>query len=237
MLVSGVGMLAVGVGAVAWWRRRAQAGIWFGLGALAWAASVALKLGWAIPTHKLVEDALTRLFGPTLAAPIFWIYIGALTGLFECGFTRFLVSRTRLVRADWRQAIAFGIGFGAIEAALLGLVVIIWVLVTPAALQSSALQAARGGAAWLLLPIVERVIAIAIHVYSSVLVLHAVRAGQRRCFWLAFAYKSAVDAIAAAAVLGWKAPDSPARHLALEAIMAGFAVGALVGLSRLKRRY
>jgi hypothetical protein len=106
-----------------------------------------------------------------------------------------------------------------------------------ASLQPSALETARGGVAWLALPIAERAIAMVIHIYSSVLVLHSVRVGQKRWFWLAFGYKSAVDAVAAAAVLGWRAPDSPGRHLALEAVMGAFAAVALVGLGRLKRRF
>jgi hypothetical protein len=65
-LSSGVGMLAVGVGAVAWWRRRTSARAWFGLGALAWAANVALKSPGRFPLTKIVEHALKRLFGPML---------------------------------------------------------------------------------------------------------------------------------------------------------------------------
>lgn len=61
------------------------------------------------------------------------------------------------------------------------------------------LEQLRGrGLISILLPVIERVSTLMIHVLSSVLLVYAVRMRQQRWFWLAFAYKTAVDGVA-----GW----------------------------------
>src|SRR5262249_10985625 len=116
-LLSGIGMMVVGIVAVLLWRRGREAS-WkaFGLGALAWAVGVALKLGWAAPTNALIERDLDRALPGWIAAPAFWLYVGLLTGVFECGVALLFVRRTRLTAAGWDEAVGFGIGFGAAEA-------------------------------------------------------------------------------------------------------------------------
>jgi hypothetical protein len=48
--------------------------------------------------------------------------VGLLTGGFKCAIPLWLVTKTRLRRADWDEAVAFGFGFGGIEAFLMGVV-------------------------------------------------------------------------------------------------------------------
>ena len=121
-LLTGIGMMAVGLIAVVSWRRRTGAS-WaaFGLGALAWVGGVAPKFAWATPTNALVRQGLDRALPGPVAAPVYWLYIGLLTGVFECGMALLFVRRSRLKAAGWDEAMAFGIGFGAVEAFLLGL--------------------------------------------------------------------------------------------------------------------
>lgn len=239
-VISGLGMIAVGAAAVAWWRRRGVARLWFAIGAVTWTASVALKLGWAVVGHGVVERALVGLLGPAAGAMAFWLYIGLITGLFECGLTWLVASRTQVARAGWDPSVGFGIGFGAVEAVLLGIALIAWTLVSPeragAARASGVPVAIASHAVAFVLPIVERAAALVVHVYTCVLVIDAVRHRRPRSFWRAFAFKAALDAIAAAAILGFKAPDSLARWIAFEAIVVLFAVAAWLGLGRLHAR-
>jgi uncharacterized membrane protein YhfC len=90
-----------------------------GLGALAWGVAVALKFAWAIPFNPPIYTAVNQAL-PSLGVPLFALYIGALTGIFEVGLMALLLSYTRLGKAAWPHTLAFGIGFGAIEALLLG---------------------------------------------------------------------------------------------------------------------
>lgn len=103
----------------------------------------------------------------------------------------------------------------SIEAALLGLMLIVWILISPSD-QASALGVTRGSGIMLALPVIERLSALAVHVYTCTLIIYAARTRATRWFWFAFAFKSALDAVAAAAVLGFKAPDSLGRYLLLE---------------------
>lgn len=238
-VVSGLGMIAVGAAAVGWWRRRGVARLWFAIGAGTWTASVALKLGWAIVSHGVVERALVGLLGPTAGAMAFWLYIGLITGLFECGLTWLVAARTQVARAGWDQSVGFGVGFGAVEAVLLGIALIAWALVSPdasAAPASDAPAAMASHAVAAVLPVVERAAALVVHVYTCALVIDAVRRHRRRSFWCAFAFKAGLDAIAAAAILGFKVPDSLTRWIVFEAVVVLFAVAAWLGLGRLHAR-
>ena len=96
--LTGVGMIAVAVISVILWKRGRMAS-WaaFGLGALAWVASVALKVAWAVPVNPLVWKGLHAVLPPRLADPSFWLYVGLLTGVFKCGIALLFVRRTRLI--------------------------------------------------------------------------------------------------------------------------------------------
>ncbi len=122
-LLTGIGMIAVAVISVGFWKRgRAVSWTALGLGALAWVVSVALKVAWAVPlepngsgtasTPRYRDGPLARCSG----------YISVCSrGSSEGGITFLFVKRTRLRRASWDEAVAFGVGFGAVEALLLGL--------------------------------------------------------------------------------------------------------------------
>jgi uncharacterized membrane protein YhfC len=84
------------------------------------------------------------------------------------------------------------------------------------------------------LPIIERAAALVVHVLSSVLLIYAVRRRQQRWFWLAFAYKTAVDGFAGWAILAWKVTESVGKVAVLEAVMILFALIAIPTLPVLK---
>ncbi len=239
-LVGGVGMLAVALGFVLYALVRRLSWQYLVWGALAWTVTVVCKFAWAIPTNAPIEQALRAALPTVVATPVFFIYIGALTGIFEVGVTYLALRYTALGRAPWRAALAFGIGFGAVEAALLGmssLGTVLAAMVSPSMLPAGYVESvARANNLLLgLAPVWERFFVVWIHVLSSVLLFHAVAARQSRWFWLAFAYKTAVDTVAAAGQ-GLIA-SSLAGMWMIEGIAALFGLVGWLGTRWLQARY
>lgn len=198
-LLAGIGMIVVGlVAALGWWRRTKVAPAFFWLGAVAWLVHVALRLaagkgdaalaGW-LHAHPLVAE----------------LYLGALRGLFVTACLWFFAKRSRVATATEPEAIAYGIGFGAVEAVLLGaysvfgivLALTSWNEMTPASrFQASQLT----GAAHLALPAFERAVTLVLSVSEALLVAGAVRHARRA--WLGLALLAATST---AALTAWAA--------------------------------
>jgi uncharacterized membrane protein YhfC len=242
LLVGAVGKLAAGIAPVAWWRA-GRKGLWgaMALGLLAWTIGVALKVAWAVPTNKAVLGWFARTLPATLAPVVSHAYIGMLTGVFECGLVLLIAWRTRLRQADWAQAMAYGLGKGGGEAAILGLVALFQAVViaglgeratsqlTPEQ-HSAVVQMATAASACS--AIVERLAALAAHALSSVLIVYGLRVRQQRWFWLSFLYLGTVDALAAwgIAVYGSSLPLRPLFFAYLALISAvGLAGLRLLG--------
>lgn len=244
-LLSGIGMMLVAVAAVLLWQR-GKAPLWafVGFGALAWVVAVALKAAWAVPTNEYVHSGLQHLLPQSLAEPVFWLYIGLLTGIFECGVTQLFAVKTRLKKSDWNQAVAFGIGFGGVEAFLLGAVSFIGLLAVivfferiPAETRTEVIKALGDSPASIPLPIVERVTALLVHIYSCALIVYGTLVKEWRWFWFSFAYKTAVDAFAAWGILSFGVKESVAKMAQFEGMLLIFPVLALIGLWALKRKF
>jgi uncharacterized membrane protein YhfC len=166
----------------------------FVAGALLWAVSVAAKAGFAWflndPVYRLFHAAL-----PTVPANVaFWCYMGLLTGLFECGIFLVVSKQIRKKSWDWKAATSLGVGFGAMEAIVLG------VSAAVAAALNSEPVVNLDFASSLIGPM-ERVIALFVHIASVAMVIYAIT--QRRWNWfaVAFVFKSGVDAAAAFALM------------------------------------
>jgi uncharacterized membrane protein YhfC len=238
-LLSGIGMIVVALGFAAYAGLRQLGWGALGLGALAWGVTVALKFAWAIPFNPAIYAACIHVL-PLLGVPLFTLYVGALTGIFEVGLLALLLHSTRLGTAAWPRTLAFGIGFGAIEALLFGVsslsstlaAMVISVVQPPAPMISARL----GSILWVLAPVVERLAAIFIHLCSTVLIFYAVNTRRARWFWLAFGYKTAVDAMAAAFVHIYVI-DTLAGAWMFEALMILFGVAGWLALRWLAPRY
>ncbi len=120
-LLSGLGMILVGIGFIGYGLMREASGRYLLWGALAWVGSIALKFAWAIPFNGPIYQALTQTLGQTAGQLLFYLYVGALTGIFEVLLVWLLLRYTRLGQAIWSDALGFGLAFGAVEAILLGL--------------------------------------------------------------------------------------------------------------------
>jgi uncharacterized membrane protein YhfC len=202
VLLSGAGMIVVALGfvCVAIWRKLGVR--YLLLGALAWIVTVAVKFAWAIPMNDPIRGQLNSALPAWLAGPCFYLYIGLLTGVSEVALTWLLLRYTRLGRATWPGVLAFGIGFGAVEALALGVASLMGSLVAllapeqmPADVLSQIAESATlstgFAATW------ERFFTVWIHMFTCALLFYAIKVGKPRWFWVAFWYKSLIDAIAA----------------------------------------
>jgi uncharacterized membrane protein YhfC len=243
VLAPGVGMILVALGFAAYALRR-RLGIRFLLvGALAWVVTVALKFAWAIPLNTPIYAALYGALPAAIAVPVFELYVGSLTGIFEVGVTFLAVRFTRLGRAPWASALAFGIGFGAVEALMLGISPLsagVVVLLAPASFTPGQLEsiAALANPLLGLAPIWERFFTIWVHILSNLLIFYAVAVRQARWFWLAFAYKTFLDAVAAYAQLsGLVSTNYLAGIWFIEGVVALFGLAGIWGVRWLSHRY
>jgi uncharacterized membrane protein YhfC len=239
-LLSGVGMILVALGYVIYAGVRRLGWGYLGLGALGWGIAVALKFLWAIPINTPVHAALTTALPAPLGGLIFDLYVGALTGVFEVALVWLVLRYTRLGRVSWQRTLAFGIGFGGVEALLLGVGSLASALVAmaaPATLPLGTLQqyALTSNPLYGLAPIWERFFTVLVHIFSNVLLFYGVRKRQARWLWLAFAYKTGIDAIAAWAQF-WGL-GALGRLWTIEAIVALWGLAGWLGTRAVRASY
>ena len=186
----GLLMILVGTLAVAFglWRWKTPFRL-FGLGALLWVVAVAVKIGLAVLLNKQVEGGLQALMPKHPADVTFWIYIGVLTGITDVGIFLAMAKWFQRRQWSWKDAASVGVGFGAIEAILLGLGLV------------TAAMAGQPVETNVLVPALERFLTIFIHTAATVMCIYAVTNRKWRWFIFAFLYKSGVDAVAAYVLL------------------------------------
>jgi uncharacterized membrane protein YhfC len=213
-----------------------------GLGAVAWIVTVPiLKQRGAALLEAIVYQALyvpDQLFAP--GSLLFYIYVGALTGITEVLLLWVLLRYTRLGRVSWAKASAFAVGFGTFEALYLGIGYfnsIVTALTNPTAVSEAALAnlTLLRNPLYGLAPLVDRISAILVHIFCVVLLFYGVASAQARWLWLSFAYKTLVDAIAAFAYF-WGL-ETLSKLWALEALILLLACFAWWGTLQVKRRY
>jgi uncharacterized membrane protein YhfC len=196
-------MIAVAIFALMYWRKRGQVTFpYFLWGGLSWLVAIVLKSIASIPTPQIIIGL--RAVAPAyISEPLLWLFIGLLTGVFECGISLVIITRLRRMRtASWSEALGFGLGFGAMEALLLGIfnfVIVILIITIPEQLPTELLDLTGGGdvSLWAIpVPVVERAIVILLHAFSSILIIFAFQTKEWKWFWVSLAYKTAMDALA-----------------------------------------
>jgi uncharacterized membrane protein YhfC len=110
-------------------------------------------------------------------------------------------------------------------------------LLNPSAFPFSTVDtiARQNNVLWGLAPIVERLATIFIHILANTLIFYAVVTRQPRWFWLAFAYKTAIDSVAAFAQM--TGIDTLVQVWTIEAVVAVFGVLGWLGLRWLAQCY
>jgi hypothetical protein len=227
-LLSGLEMFVIGGSCIIYWRNKTMVPPrFFAWGAIAWGLTVAAKVVFAVAFNQPVAQALYGFLPSSLAGPLLWLYIGLLTGIFECGGVLLIASKTKLKEMHWIEAVAFGIGFGAIEAMLLGLISYASLLFVPEPSLSPLIIPASA---------IERTATMFIHVFSNVLIVLSVRSGSSVKFWESFFYKTSVDGVAAFANLSYGI-ESLSHIYTLELIVTFFGIIGFLGLRQLKRKF
>lgn len=236
----GLGMIAVGIFSMLWSLNYGSKLSIVLIGFLAWIVSVGLKLAWSILSNKNIIEYLEKKFPSKFSGPITWMYIGSLTGIFECGISvLFVLFTPTLFDANWQDIIGFGIGFGAIEAIILGLISLsftIYFLIKPSLVKKE-LQKRWGTYkkypfTAISTPIVERAATIPIHAFASILIVIAVQQKEYYLFLLSFLFKSFVDSVAAWShfkldITNWK---KPIQIWSVESLIITFGVLSIIGL-------
>ena len=244
ILLPGAGMILVSLAFVVYAvRRRVMDWRYLGLGALFWALTVFVKFTFAIPVNPIVYRVLgvthENLF--SLGNLIVYLYIGALTGIFEAGLAYLILRKIRWGKATWDQALVFGIGFGVIEALLIGLTGLISALIgitSPDALPISTLGSLAHNATLVmgLTPVAERLFVIFAHIFACVLIFYAIASGETKWAWYAILYKTLLDTPAAFANF-WGVANSAGKMWTIETVLAVIGLIGLLGTIRIARRY
>jgi uncharacterized membrane protein YhfC len=226
-LSAGLFVVLVSVGAcVLVHRRRPTSLADYLLGSGAWVVGVALKVLAAVA----VFGALRRMLGNELPWFLVVPVTGLLTGIFECGTSALVVRLSPLRRGGWNSALAFGTSFGAVEGV---------VLAVPFALAGAAAITALGyleptdakalvdEVSDVVRPLtfaLERLAALAVHVFAGALVVQSVSKRRPGLFWWSFLLKSAVDAL----------PEEGIPQPVLEGAYVAFGVVSVLGLRKLR---
>ncbi len=234
-------MILVALGFVVYAAIRRLGWRYMGLGALLWVVTVAVKIAIALPLNPQLYPAITSALPGGIGAILFDLYVGLLTGLTEVTLVWLLMRYTRLGKVRWERALAFGIGFGAIEALLLGvgsLTAALFALLSPQTIPAETLAqlAVMNNPLYGLAPIVERFFTVWIHIFSNVLIFFAVARMQIRWFWLAFWFKTLIDAVAGYAQTSGIISNIQGI-LAIEAVVVVFGVVGWLGMRWVKSRY
>ena len=205
-VLPGLGMVLAGVLSILWSIDYGARVFLIFLGILAWIVSVGLKVAWAASTNKRIKGYLEKKFSPRISGPIIWAYIGLLTGIFECCIILlFVILIPSFSNVDWPVTIGFGIAFGAAESIILGLISLLhslYYLAKPSATSQKDEQEVwqktrKYPFTTISVPIIERIAAIPIHVFTTALIIIAFQQNSYYLFWISFFFKSVVDLIAA----------------------------------------
>ncbi len=262
VLAPGLGMILVAAAFVMYALRRGGRWGYLGLGALAWTVTVIIKFLIALAVNRNIYSLLTSPNAPLFAPGniLFYLYVGSLTGLTEVLITWLVLRYTRLGRAiepgglrqrqaaptippryvPWRNVLAFGVGFGAFEALLLGLSSLAGMLaglLAPHSLPASTITALAqaNNPLFDLAPIVERIATIFCHILANTLLFYALITGRARWVWVSFLYKTLLDSVAAFAQT-WGV-GSMVHIWIIEAIIVVFGIVGWWGTRAIAQRY
>jgi uncharacterized membrane protein YhfC len=202
LLLSPIGMAAVGLAAIFFWRLKEKAAWrYFGYGALLWTLAIIPKIIMDIAVSPYLYAGLLGYGTAALIAGA-GAYLGLRTGLLESGFTWLAASKVReLKRIKLKDAMAFGIGFGAFEAIFLGITSFLSLSLfifnpSAASLLTEAQQASLDSPTIIVgAAILERIFAISIHIFASLLIFYSL--AKKKAIYLAYSiiFKSAVDGL------------------------------------------
>lgn len=207
---------------------------YLGFGAIAWIAAVFIKNLLASLSNQSVYQSVYQSLDWRLAGPVFYLYIGLLTGVTEVLLLWLFLRYTRFGKVGWKAALAFGVGFGVIEAFLLGINgVLYFQSITQADLDAltrttwTSIVLASNPLVGLA-PVSERFFTILIHIFCTTALFYSVNKEDWRLVVAAFLVKTGADALSAFAQ-NWGGLFDPARIWLIEGIIIAFGLLSLAG--------
>jgi hypothetical protein len=209
------GMILVALAAVAWWRRfvRARgsgraggAWRWFWIGVGLWVGGVAIKIVIALLANQKVLEFLDVMLPYPAFVLAGGLYVGVISAICEIALIAILARFWRGMTADADRAVAIGVGAGAFEAALLGVVGAAGAMValmnlgdtSGMARAAMAMMTVATPLAWLVAPI-ERALTIPCHVSARTMTLLGVARRRWTPLVAGFALFAAIDSVAGVA--------------------------------------
>jgi len=247
LILGPLGSVIIGFLSIAAWKIRSNVDIrYFLLGGLIWGIAIAPKLVMDFTLTPRLNSWAKETYGITGMLIILGIYVGLRTGLLECSFAFLAFSRTKLKKATLEEATAFGVGFGAIEAILIGfpsLIQLILFIQNPSLLESlppdqrRIIESSLNSPTWIAMaPMIERTFTLFAHVFTAILIYISATRRKSHLLFAAILYKTALDALVPyiQTIIN---TDMPMTILEAEAwvIMMGFI--GLFGTLRLRKKY
>ena len=240
-LLSGIGMIAVGAGAMVYWHLKYHTGLkYFLIGGILWAIAIGIKLAMDLTITRPIQSALLADFPVFTVVVIMSLYLGLRTGFLESGITYLVVKHTSLAHSGFKEAVALGIGFGGTEAIVLGFssfASVLALLLSPS-LQGTLTPAvlAQFAPAFIPLPVIERVFTLFIHVFAVVLVVYADRCRKLRWLWLSVFLKTITDGALPLFAYSFTGPGIRSV-LPVEGYIAVLGIISLAGLYLIQERF
>lgn len=197
-------MIAIGLSSISYWKMRKRVSIWWFLfGGIVWALAIAAKVAMDLTISNSIFQWLAERYDAAGMVIMWGLVVGLRTGYLECGLTYVACIKSRLKKVDFSSAVAFGIGFGASEAIVIGLfsfLNILTLIIAPELInflppqqRELVIQQFSMGLTIIPAPIIERFFTLLAHVFSAVLIVYAVRTRKAEYFLASFIYKSFLD--------------------------------------------
>lgn len=240
LMLGPIGMILVGLLSIGIWKLKSSVSInYFILGGLVWVAAIVPKVAMDYTITPMLNTWAMTTYGLVGMLVIVGLYVGLRTGVFECGVTFLAFSESRLRRMSLDEAMAFGIGFGAFEAILLAvpsLIQIVTLIQNPSLLdlippaEGQIIETALSLPTWIVpAPIIERIFVLFVHIFTALLVFISVTQRKPHFFFVAFFYKSLIDALAPYLQVTLRPSISPTGAYLAEIWMVALGLIALVG--------
>ncbi len=206
LVFSGLGMMLVGFfPLIYWWKEKDISFKFFGFGFIAWVAAVSIKALMDVSVTKGIYSWFSTFSNQVLVIGLTGLYVGLRTGILENVFPYLLMVKFRLKDMFFEETVAFGLGFGCLEAILLGFSSFINVLVfvlcpellnlVPAPQRAIVLKQLSVSSLFIPAPVIERLFTIFVHVFSVLLVAASLHENKLSLFLVAVVYKTAVDGL------------------------------------------
>ena len=200
LLLSGIGMMTLGVLIpIYYWRKEKVPVKYFGFGAAVWLLAISIKAMMDLT----ITNTFISYFSGSVAVIVYGLYLGLRTGFLESGLTYFAAIKTKLKNMKFKQATAFGIGFGCFEAVAIGFFSFINILafvLAPELIntipqdQQNVLISQLNQPTWMVgVAIIERFATIAIHVFTTILVFYAIKSKDKKYLFISIGFKALLD--------------------------------------------